>query len=195
AMLTFLPDGRSLILASGFGRVEFPTGRVLARPPSGFVVDAVSDDGRTLFTYPSASNWPGIRFWDARTLHPDGQGLRTGNLSYTSAARPAASPDGNRFVSVHDAGKDRYQIRLWDRRARKQLGVPFTGLTEPVGLVTFTPDGSAVFAVDSRGRTYTYPVARDRLIRDLCEQSGGGLTEAQWKQHIPDVPYRETCPG
>ncbi|MFF1737399.1 hypothetical protein [Streptomyces sp. NPDC058247] len=42
------------------------------------------------------------------------------------------------------------------------------------------------------GRFFTRPIAAVRLIRDLCARSGP-LTAQEWKAHIPDVPYRNTC--
>ncbi|MGW5425143.1 hypothetical protein [Streptomyces sp. NPDC003943] len=36
------------------------------------------------------------------------------------------------------------------------------------------------------------PYAPEELRRDLCARSGG-LTEEEWRAHIPDVPFRETC--
>jgi WD40 repeat protein len=188
--LVFLPDGKSLVAAPHFGRVEFPSGRILAKAPAGFQVDAISDDGRTLYSLPRGA-WPRIRFWDARTLRLAGEDLRTGPVPFWTSQLTAASPDGRQFASVHQTTTG-YQIKLWDRQAQKQLGIALAAPMEEIVAITYTTDGSTVVSVDKKGRVFTHAVAPERLIRDLCAESGP-LTEREWKSHIPDVPYRKTC--
>ncbi|MCX4808771.1 WD40 repeat domain-containing protein [Streptomyces sp. NBC_01214] len=189
----FAPDGKSVIAAPHFGRVAFPSGEVLTKGAASMDVDSISDDGTMLYTHPRGDR-PYIRLWDARTLQPAGDDLRTGSVSAPTLAQDrgaAASPDGRLFATVHKS-EPGYQIKLWDSRTRSQLGVPITGLVDEIVAVAFAPDGSALTSVDKDGRIYTHTIAPAQLIRDLCARSGG-LTEEQWKAHIPDVPYRKTC--
>lgn len=189
ANILFAPDGKSLVAAPYFGRVAFPSGRVLTRGSAALQADAQTDDGTTLISQPSLYQ-PYIRRWDARTLQQSGDDLRIGKvIPYDETA--SVSPDGRLFATAHEASPN-YQIKLWDGRARAQLGVPLTGPVDVIVTTTFTPDGSALLSVDKRGRFHTYAVAPARLISELCSRSGQ-LTRDEWKRHIPNVPYRETC--
>ncbi|MFI0374037.1 protein kinase [Actinomadura sp. 1N219] len=193
--LTFRPDGGSVLAAPCFGLVEHPSGRLVrTKGPVGAIVDAVSRDGTTFYTFPRGGA-PWVRFWDARTLRPKGEDLRTGPVSATDASGTALSPDGGMVATVHQTGPligETYQIKLWDVRSRTQLGVPLTGSIGEITALAFSPDGKALTSVDKNGRINVHDIARTRLVRALCSQSGR-LSKREWQQHIPDIPYRKSC--
>ncbi|MEU3726625.1 WD40 repeat domain-containing serine/threonine-protein kinase [Streptomyces sp. NPDC031705] len=189
----FQPDGKSVIAAPNFGRVAFPSGQVITKGAPSMEVDSSSDDGTTLYTHPRGFR-PYLRLWDAQTLQPTGEDLRTGSVSpplFNPGRATASSPDGRLFATMHQSLPG-YQIKVWDSRTRSQLGVPLTGPLSEIVTVAFTPDGSALTSVDKDGRFFTHTIAPALLIRDLCARSGA-LTEQEWKAHIPDIPYRKTC--
>ncbi|MGW4600033.1 nSTAND1 domain-containing NTPase [Streptomyces sp. NPDC004457] len=193
AAVVFQPDGKSVIAAPNLGRVAFPSGRIVTRGTPSMEVDAISDDGRTLYTYPRAFR-PYIRSWNASTLLPDGDDLRTGPVASPLSAperATAVSPDGRLFATVHESGTG-YETKVWDSRTGTQLGVPLTASLDEIVALAFTPDGSALTSVDRYGRTVTHTIAPARLVRDLCDESGP-LTASEWRTHIPDIPYRRTC--
>ncbi|MGH3242539.1 MAG: protein kinase domain-containing protein [Spirillospora sp.] len=193
--LTFRPDGRRVLAAPCFGLYEHPGGRLVrTKGPVGAIVDAVSRDGATFYTFPRGGT-PWVRFWDARTLRPKGEDLRTGPVAASDASGTALSPDGIMVATVHRAGSvasGSHQIKLWDIRSRSQLGVPLTGAVGEIAALAFTPDGTALTSVDKSGRINVYDVGRTRLVRTLCSRSGP-LTKDEWEKHIPDVPYRKIC--
>ncbi|MFF2101133.1 trypsin-like peptidase domain-containing protein [Streptomyces sp. NPDC058202] len=170
----FQPDGKSVIAAPNFGRVAFPSGKALAKGSPSLEVDSAGDDGSTLYTYPRGFR-PYIRFWDARTLLPLGEDLRTGAVFGGSLGTPeratASSPDGRLFATAHESAPG-YEIKLWDRRTGTELGVPLIGPLDEVLALSFSPDGSTLTAVDKHGRFFTDTIAPARLIRDLCARSG-----------------------
>ncbi|WP_159100461.1 nSTAND1 domain-containing NTPase [Streptomyces lunaelactis] len=189
----FQPDGKSVIAAPNLGRVAFPSGRVITKGAPSLEVDSTSDDGATIYTYPRKFR-PYIRLWDAQTLLPEGNDLRTGAVTpplLTPERASAASSDGRLFATVHQSGPT-YQIKVWDSRTRTQLGAPLTGYIDEIVALAFAPDGSALTSMDRYGRFFTYTIAPAQLIRDLCAKSGP-LTEQEWKTYIPDIPYRKTC--
>ncbi|MFD3487019.1 protein kinase [Streptomyces sp. NPDC058665] len=189
----FHPDGRSVIAAPNFGRVAFPSGRVITKGAPSLEVDSLSADGATLYTHPRAFR-PYVRFWDARTLLPEGEDLRTGAVApplFAPERATAVSPDGRLFATMHKVGPS-YQIKVWDSRSRTQLGVALAGRIDEIITLAFTADGSSLISLDKGGRFLTHTVNPVRLVRDLCAKSGP-LTEQQWKTHIPDIPYRKTC--
>ncbi|MER7795592.1 trypsin-like peptidase domain-containing protein [Streptomyces sp. NPDC097640] len=189
----FLPDGKSVIAAPNFGRVAFPSGRVVTKGAPNLEVDSVSDDGTMLYSYPRGFR-SYIRLWDAQTLRPTGEDLRTGPVSppLTAPERATAiSPGGRLFATVHQSGLG-YQTKMWDSRTGSELGVPPAGPLNGIIALAFSPDGSTLTSVDKHGRFFTDTISPERLIRDLCARSGP-LTEQEWKTHIPDIPYRTTC--
>ncbi|MFI2189062.1 trypsin-like peptidase domain-containing protein [Streptomyces sioyaensis] len=189
----FLPDGKSVIAAPNFGRVAFPSGRVVTKGAPNLEVDSVSDDGTVLYTYPRGFR-SYVRLWDAQTLRPTGEDLRTGPVSppLTAPERAtAASPDGRLFATVHQSGLG-YQTKVWDSHTGSELGVSPVGPLNEIVALAFSPDGSTLTSVDKHGSFFTDTIAPARLIRDLCATSGP-LTEQEWKTHIPDTPYRKTC--
>ncbi|MFC0038527.1 WD40 repeat domain-containing protein [Actinomadura rayongensis] len=190
AQVLFAPDGRTVTAAPNFGRVGFPSGRVITKGVPHLQVDTVGDDGRTLYSFPNGYR-PFLRLRNARSLRPEANDLRTGPVAGWDGQTSAVSPDGRLFATLHETGIV-YQLKIWDIRARTQLGVPLTGLRLDAVAVTFTPEGSALVAIDKEGRVFTYTVAPLRLMRALCAESGG-LTRTEWKRHIPDAPYRRTC--
>ncbi len=190
----FDPSGTSVIAAPNFGRVAFPSGRIITKSTGNLQMNAISDDGATVYSYPQAFQ-PYLRTLDAQTLLPAGEDLRTGAVSTWSGHTVAVSPDGRLFATVHQTLREQAQITVWDSRTRSQLGPAFTGTLDPSGsvmAVTFAPDGSTLTSVDTSGRFLTRAVAPSKLIRELCTKSGS-LTEQEWKAHIPDAPYRRTC--
>ncbi|NUP00380.1 MAG: hypothetical protein HOW59_20880 [Nonomuraea sp.] len=189
----FRPDGKTLIAAPCFGVVEFPSGRIITKGSPSLQVDAISPDGSTLYTYPRAHR-PTVKTWDARTLRPVGEELRTGTTWAWTGNGTAASHDGSMLATAHMTGSyadPRYEIKLWDTRARTQLGLPLPVAGEVVAMA-FTADGSTLVSIDKQGKISTFPIERSRLIRDLCTASGA-LSEREWNTHIPDIPYRDTC--
>ncbi|MGW3956366.1 nSTAND1 domain-containing NTPase [Streptomyces sp. NPDC004752] len=189
----FQPDGKSVIAAPNLGRVAFPSGRAITKGIPSLEVDSVSNDGATLYTYPRGFR-PYIRLWDAQTLLPKGNDLRTGAVSLslnTPETATAASPDGRLFATVHQAGPT-YQIKVWNSRTRTQVGAPLTTYNDQIVALAFAPDGSTLTSVDKHGRFFTHTIGPAQLIRDLCAKSGP-LTEREWKTYIPDIPYRKTC--
>ncbi|TDB80748.1 hypothetical protein E1264_33715 [Actinomadura sp. KC216] len=187
----FSGDSRTVVSAPDQGVVEVATGRRLAAPD--FAVGtplAVNRAGVVAAKNPDGK----IVLWDGRSLRR----VADTTLAGTGPQAPAAfSPDG-RLLAVADETTN--QIRLWDLPRGQALGAPLTGFYRDkedhgapmIGRLAFTPDGSAVLAIDTSGRLRTHRVAPDKIKAALCAQFGP-LSKANWKTHIPEVPYRSTC--
>ncbi|MEU6391703.1 trypsin-like peptidase domain-containing protein [Streptomyces sp. NPDC046939] len=194
AAVFFDPSGTSVIAAPNFGRVAFPSGRILTKGAGNLQMNAISDDGSTVYSYPQGYQ-PYLRTLDARTLLPAGEDLRTGAVSSDSDRTIAVSPDGRLFATLQQEAGEQAQMTVWDSRGHNRLGPPLTVTMDPfasVVAVTFAPDGSTLTSVDKHGRFLTHTVSPATLLQDLCARSGS-LTEQEWEAHIADVPYRETC--
>ncbi|MFD7498882.1 trypsin-like peptidase domain-containing protein [Streptomyces sp. NPDC059832] len=196
-MVTFRPDGKAVTVSPLLGTVAVPSGKVLVPGTAGLHLDGYGPDGTTAYTNPDSVD-NNLTFLDPQTLRRQGQPLDLG--APASFEVPTAhSSDGHLIAVVHEnsttadqepPGAD--EVKLWDLRARRQVGPSLTSATGDIALTTFTADSSALVTLDSQGFR-THPVAPSRLVHELCAMSGGGLTKKEWKEHIPDVPYRKTC--
>ncbi|GGU62398.1 nSTAND1 domain-containing NTPase [Streptomyces daghestanicus] len=189
--VTFRPDGKALTVSPLLGTVAVPSGQVLVPGTTGLRLDGYGPDGTTAYTDPDNVHST-LTFLDPQTLRPRGQPLDLG--APVSADAPVAhSPDGRLIaVAQQNATPGTEEIKIWDLLARRQVGPALGSSTGNFTLMTFTADSSALVTLDGQGFR-THPVARSRLIHELCAISDGGLTEEQWQEHIPDVPYRTTC--
>ncbi|MCP2343083.1 WD40 repeat domain-containing protein [Actinomadura rupiterrae] len=190
ARVVFSPDGRSVLAAgTDHGLLEVASGKRLIAADSGITtVNAVSKDG--LAAVPYTEN---VSFWDIRTL----KRVYDARLGFNvNRGATAFSPDG-RLGAVAD--DDTADIQLWDVAARQPLEQPLTGFYTPAGNISgdiaalsFTPDGSAVQAVDYWGHLRTHLIAPKKIKTAFCTQFGP-LPKATWKTYLPEVPYRKTC--
>jgi hypothetical protein len=161
-LLTFSPDGRSLLTSDGktVRLWETATGKLIGQPMAhDWDVNAVafSGDGRTLVTgggsrfrrkRPGGRNRDGgARLWDATTTQPIGQPMR-----HDTVHAVAFSPDGKTVVT---GGSDTVRTpqgslthgsaRQWDAKTGQPLDrppLPHSG--EHLYAVAFSPDGKTL---------------------------------------------------
>jgi WD40 repeat protein/tRNA A-37 threonylcarbamoyl transferase component Bud32 len=161
-VVTFSPDGKTLVLALGAGHLlhevqvrEAATGKIRetlwkqgerrAPPLTGLVF---SPDGKKLLMVSSSGQaLDEARLWDLANGKFLGEPLRV-RSRYWSAA--AFSPDGRTVaiasaVPPHAAIKSRGSARLWDAATGKPLGEVY--VNTPVAAVAFRPDGKTLVTV------------------------------------------------
>jgi hypothetical protein len=102
---------------------------------------------------------------------------------------PAFSPDGSQYAI---AGEGR--LRLWDGRTGEYLAsLPLPdGLDEPE--ITYRPDSRGVVIAAPDGRTWVADTHLDGWVERACAVAGRNLTEAEWEEYFPSLPYATTCP-
>jgi hypothetical protein len=61
-----------------------------------------------------------------------------------------------------------------------------------VASLAFDADGTLRAAGRHRD-LISYPTAPERALVAVCARAGRTLTEAEWRQYIPDLPYRAVC--
>ncbi|QEV21476.1 hypothetical protein [Streptomyces alboniger] len=100
----------------------------------------------------------------------------------------AYSPDG-RLLAVGGGGT----VQLWDTASARPLGKGLLTAGDTARSLAFSGDGRTLTVRGAHTPPHTYPVDPGLVAEAVCERSGGGVPAADWKKHIPEVPYRKTC--
>ncbi|MFF4623444.1 hypothetical protein [Nonomuraea jabiensis] len=115
----------------------------------------------------------------------------------------AFSPDGKKpaFAGADqrllDAATGKPVTRPYGASGRNTFGTRIFFLHKGQGVLqsmAFTADGADIVTLDLNGAVHTHVVGPVGVIRAICRRAGGSLTTAEWKAHIPALPYRKSCP-
>ncbi|WP_028066713.1 nSTAND1 domain-containing NTPase [Solirubrobacter soli] len=186
--LAFTRDGRELVMSdccdagaavialdARSGALRFSRGVTEDTPsfalsPRQPMIAVGTSDGRVLW-------------WDVRT----GRTLRTPTkVTAAQAGELAFSPDG-RLLAVVAA-----PLALWDVATRKRVGSGYPEEKAWVPGIAFNPDGRLlIFGLTA---TSEWPTDLPTLQRSACQIAGRDLTPDEWREVLPNRPYRHVCP-
>ena len=152
---------------------------------------AFSPDSKTLV---SGSNDTTIVRWDVATGIAKGQPLE----GHTQPVTMIAFRSDGIFASA-SCGKQNAdsrcvegEILLWDLVSQQPLGHPFTGHTESITNLAFSPDGETL-ASGGEDTIILWDLDPQSWIRKSCQQANRNFTSSEWGQYFPQVPYKKTC--
>jgi WD40 repeat protein len=106
----------------------------------------------------------------------------------------ALSADGSTLAVIAGDG-----VELWDTSTRTEIGAALPGAplqnANPggPGNLLFTPDGHRVIIVNPDGHATIWNFAPSAWKAKACQIAGRNLTEAEWRQFLPDRTYQPVC--
>jgi WD40 repeat protein len=125
--------------------------------------------------------------WDVGLAKPIGRLARhTGPVTDV-----AFSPDDRVLVSSSLDGT----VILWDVESDRQVGEPLRAHVGPVNAVAVSPDGKTLVSAGDDRRVMRWNIDLESWVAQACAIANRNLTEEEWQQYLPNIPYRETCPG
>jgi WD40 repeat protein len=193
--VTFDPSGTTVAAGGASGDIvvwDVATGRrlfVLQPKMTDIFGLAFSPEGKSIAAAGySASVEVRVVLWNVRTR------TEIAVIEFLEAGLPrlSFSPDG-RVLMLAASGP----LRLWNVRARTELGEPFTPPGQSVGEIVMSLDGSLAASAGGRHVTLWDDLLWDPDLRSLadrlCPIIGRNLTASEWEQFLPGVPYQRTC--
>ncbi|MFK4070020.1 hypothetical protein [Streptomyces sp. NPDC029674] len=184
--LALRPGGRLLVTASGQA-VALPGGRRPpgVRNPGRDLVLAFSRDGRHLATGDASGR---TVLWSGDLRH------RLGVLSAGSADRFVSALAFSRDGDVLAVGFEDGLVGLFDTATRRRIGAPLLLTSgDRVRALAFGDEGDRLHVAGEHTPPQSYDLSPERAARTVCRRVADGLSPADWRRHLPDLPYQETC--
>ncbi|MEU5688290.1 nSTAND1 domain-containing NTPase [Streptomyces venezuelae] len=183
--LALRPDGRLLVTSSGQA-VALPARRKLsgAHSPGSTAALTFSPDGRYLATGDASGR---TVLWNGDLEQQVGV-LSAGAADRFVSALAFSSDGGTLAVGFEDG-----VVRLFDTATRQRIGGPLLTAGDTVRALAFSADGSRLRVAGEHTQPRTYDLAPGQAAATLCDRVTDGLSRAEWRRHLPDLPYQETC--
>ncbi len=182
--LAYSPDGRLLATVTRPSTITLwdmtksaPTGTIVTEAEIGDI--AFSPDSRTLAV---ASHNQTITLWQVasrtlqRSIPSDG---RTTAIAY--------SPDGRTLATANGL-----TITLRDPATGRRLTV-LSGHTAPVNTIAYSPEGRTLASGSDDNTVILWTLHPQQATTTTCTTLNRNLTQQEWNQFLPDIPYRTTC--
>jgi WD40 repeat protein len=195
-----VPDGASGVNFSPDGRKVAALGCCTSLST---VISWEARSGRPLFRRDLSNHATAIAFSpDSRTLAvgtENGQALLWDARHGTAAARPlhvatasiagmSFSPDG-KLLAVSSTDES---TTLWNLPARKQVGDSFP--SRPLVITTPVFERNGRLVIDYLADAAQWPMNLSAWERFACKVAGRNLTQAEWRDILPNRSYMRVCP-
>ncbi|MEU3342727.1 hypothetical protein [Streptomyces sp. NPDC006668] len=178
-------DDQRLLVTAQDQVTDLRTGKTRYRALGDATADvlAFSPDG----AYFAAGDALGhVTVWDGDVRHRIGV---AGTGPGESVTALVFSPDGTTLAVAGSGGT----IQLWDVASSRPLGAAFPTPGDLPLALAFDRNGTTLHAAGAHVRFQTYAIAPTQVAQQVCSRTGSGLSPADWKAYLPDIPYRRTC--
>ncbi|MER5966899.1 WD40 repeat domain-containing protein [Streptomyces sp. NPDC002057] len=125
----------------------------------------------------------------AMAIRPDGKLLAVRRRGTGAVTALAFSADGKTLATGDELGR----VRLWDVESRKALGTALLGSGDDITGLAFGHDGRTLRSQGRNTPLQEHRVAPEDVAAALCSRLGGGLDRREWRERIPEAPYRRAC--
>ena len=144
---------------------------------------AVSPVGRTL-----AVGTPDgyVMLLDSRSGRQRGPKIK---VAGSGIGQIAFSADGRLFAASPGGSG----VTLWDVGSRRRIGGQFPRTPGWIPGVSFAPNGRLQLFLPTS--VVEWPIDRPTMQRAACSIAGRDLTREEWRQLLPNRPYRHVCPA
>ncbi|TPQ21736.1 helix-turn-helix domain-containing protein [Streptomyces sporangiiformans] len=191
AITALHPDSRKLVSANGT-IADLHSGRTTKRVlgDDDALALAFSPDGAYLAV---ADNGGRVTLWDGDLRRR--VGILSGTYADTGRENPgsvqalAFSLDGRNLAVADDSGT----VQLWDVPSNQRLGSALPTPGDGVSSLAFSENGTTLHVTSPHVPLQKYDLAPESLVHQVCTRVGSGLSPADWKTYLPDLPYERTC--
>ncbi|OZC99305.1 hypothetical protein CH275_22720 [Rhodococcus sp. 06-235-1A] len=196
AGMALSPEGSVLAVASVGGVVELwdlgdPTEPRRMATLEGFESSvqavAISPDGRTLA---AGSADRSVRLWDMTS--PSAPQHLSRIVGPSSPISSLAFDRSGMRLAAGDGGSTVWLWNVEDRAAPEQYAA-LSAYGQRVNDAVFGADGRVVFGGGTARDVRIWRTEPEEVRSRLCVSGGSVVTEAEWAQYLPGVPYRELC--
>jgi WD40 repeat protein len=187
----FSADDRSLMVvdysSSTITAFDVASGRVrwTHTLTSGLWQVGTSPDSRLLFAAVRGFSDNGVRFIDMRN------GRQLGLLSVPDVFGVTYADHGH--ILAVNAGSGAGMLHLYDASTLTPIGVPLRTPGAGALLLATSADGNTVGAGTDGGYAVLWDVDVNHWEAMACQIAGRNLTQAEWHEYLPDLPYQVTC--
>ena len=190
----FSPDGHSLAVPdNALGTITVFD--VASRQPrwtrklgGAFYELAFTPDNSNLGVVDSFGGQTAVRFFDTQR-GDEGRPLTVPQIVGVAYAR-----GGSIIVTTGSLPDGHGGAQLWDAATLAPIGEPLENGSNGATFDDPSPDGDFVMAGTDHGRFTIWSVDVGAWEAAACNLAGRNLTQAEWRQYLPDQPYLSTCP-
>jgi hypothetical protein len=107
--------------------------------------------------------------------------------------------EGKWLVATNDPNQPGAQ--LYDSQTLQPIGIPFpiqsvdSGISPPLPSPLATDRSGALFAEPEETAPRLWQAQPAQWEKIACRIAGRNLTQAEWHQYLPTLPYERTCPN